>query len=211
MWAGRLSLRICDEAAERDEATAGRSHREVRDLLVGVREMEELQERLAEVEVERDEALARCRRRDAQLIELAESQRTMQEHAQIISAKYQRAKTEIEQILWRYLLENCADFHSLSEAGGCRAVRSETEACVDGIRLCTELAGEGHFGQVRLGVTPMGATVAVKVISKAKVRSLHALRSLAQEVAAIRALSLCLLYTSPSPRDGLLSRMPSSA
>ena len=25
------------------------------------------------------------------------------------------------------------------------------------------------------------------------------------------ALKLCLLYTSPSPRDGLLSRMPSSA
>ena len=24
-------------------------------------------------------------------------------------------------------------------------------------------------------------------------------------------LTLCLLYTSPSPRDGLLSRMPSSA
>ena len=24
-------------------------------------------------------------------------------------------------------------------------------------------------------------------------------------------VSLCLLYTSPSPRDGLLSRMPSSA
>ena len=24
-------------------------------------------------------------------------------------------------------------------------------------------------------------------------------------------LNLCLLYTSPSPRDGLLSRMPSSA
>ena len=24
-------------------------------------------------------------------------------------------------------------------------------------------------------------------------------------------LSVCLLYTSPSPRDGLLSRMPSSA
>ena len=28
------------------------------------------------------------------------------------------------------------------------------------------------------------------------------------EVASVRA---CLLYTSPSPRDGLLSRMPSSA
>ena len=27
----------------------------------------------------------------------------------------------------------------------------------------------------------------------------------------LRALRSCLLYTSPSPRDGLLSRMPSSA
>ena len=26
-----------------------------------------------------------------------------------------------------------------------------------------------------------------------------------------RVISVCLLYTSPSPRDGLLSRMPSSA
>ena len=26
-----------------------------------------------------------------------------------------------------------------------------------------------------------------------------------------RVLEICLLYTSPSPRDGLLSRMPSSA
>ena len=28
---------------------------------------------------------------------------------------------------------------------------------------------------------------------------------------AIAAYNACLLYTSPSPRDGLLSRMPSSA
>ena len=27
----------------------------------------------------------------------------------------------------------------------------------------------------------------------------------------LNACNLCLLYTSPSPRDGLLSRMPSSA
>ena len=27
----------------------------------------------------------------------------------------------------------------------------------------------------------------------------------------VNALYICLLYTSPSPRDGLLSRMPSSA
>ena len=30
-------------------------------------------------------------------------------------------------------------------------------------------------------------------------------------VQQIRHLNSCLLYTSPSPRDGLLSRMPSSA
>ena len=30
-------------------------------------------------------------------------------------------------------------------------------------------------------------------------------------VTKIRKYSFCLLYTSPSPRDGLLSRMPSSA
>ena len=30
-------------------------------------------------------------------------------------------------------------------------------------------------------------------------------------IAAVAVLAICLLYTSPSPRDGLLSRMPSSA
>ena len=32
-----------------------------------------------------------------------------------------------------------------------------------------------------------------------------------EKEAAELALRVCLLYTSPSPRDGLLSRMPSSA
>ena len=32
-----------------------------------------------------------------------------------------------------------------------------------------------------------------------------------KEVDAYERLKTCLLYTSPSPRDGLLSRMPSSA
>ena len=31
------------------------------------------------------------------------------------------------------------------------------------------------------------------------------------EVCALHLPNVCLLYTSPSPRDGLLSRMPSSA
>ena len=34
---------------------------------------------------------------------------------------------------------------------------------------------------------------------------------LTQLVAFDRLYLICLLYTSPSPRDGLLSRMPSSA
>ena len=36
-------------------------------------------------------------------------------------------------------------------------------------------------------------------------------RSLEQKRALIKDITDCLLYTSPSPRDGLLSRMPSSA
>ena len=31
------------------------------------------------------------------------------------------------------------------------------------------------------------------------------------DVASVNPINPCLLYTSPSPRDGLLSRMPSSA
>ena len=35
--------------------------------------------------------------------------------------------------------------------------------------------------------------------------------SLRQKIAQMMIYRICLLYTSPSPRDGLLSRMPSSA
>ena len=35
--------------------------------------------------------------------------------------------------------------------------------------------------------------------------------SLLKELQALKESATCLLYTSPSPRDGLLSRMPSSA
>ena len=34
---------------------------------------------------------------------------------------------------------------------------------------------------------------------------------LTEDILPNHMLSVCLLYTSPSPRDGLLSRMPSSA
>ena len=34
---------------------------------------------------------------------------------------------------------------------------------------------------------------------------------LSKEINTLQEIKHCLLYTSPSPRDGLLSRMPSSA
>ena len=37
------------------------------------------------------------------------------------------------------------------------------------------------------------------------------LKNLASDKKEIDGEGVCLLYTSPSPRDGLLSRMPSSA
>ena len=41
------------------------------------------------------------------------------------------------------------------------------------------------------------------------IRYKHSLKERAIDVA--EQICICLLYTSPSPRDGLLSRMPSSA
>ena len=56
--------------------------------------------------------------------------------------------------------------------------------------------GSGGFGIVYAATSPDGRPVAVKV-----------LRPELSDDLRLR----CLLYTSPSPRDGLLSRMPSSA
>ena len=56
----------------------------------------------------------------------------------------------------------------------------------------------------------------VAVYSKADQDSLHVERAdeavyIGDGTAKETYLDTCLLYTSPSPRDGLLSRMPSSA
>ena len=48
----------------------------------------------------------------------------------------------------------------------------------------------------------------VKYLRDSQIEILNAQRS---EKGLNSSLSTCLLYTSPSPRDGLLSRMPSSA
>ena len=83
----------------------------------------------------------------------------------------------------------------------------------------------------RLGAGPaheklLLRTLAEQLFENGKVRTTEAkarrLRPLAEklittakkgDLAARRQVmaSICLLYTSPSPRDGLLSRMPSSA
>ena len=47
--------------------------------------------------------------------------------------------------------------------------------------------------------------------SGAAIENLQLNGIIAGGVSAAAALGICLLYTSPSPRDGLLSRMPSSA
>ena len=71
------------------------------------------------------------------------------------------------------------------------------------VAACEELAGGALHEQFVVDVIQGGAGTSTNMN--------------ANEVIANRALELlgrpkgCLLYTSPSPRDGLLSRMPSSA
>ena len=57
-------------------------------------------------------------------------------------------------------------------------------------------ASDGTYGAPRIlhDLREAGETVSVKTVAK-----------------CMRQAEICLLYTSPSPRDGLLSRMPSSA
>ena len=49
-------------------------------------------------------------------------------------------------------------------------------------------------------------------IPKSKIKTLDELEQFIQTKSAwVSQVTLCLLYTSPSPRDATLSRMPSSA
>ena len=58
-------------------------------------------------------------------------------------------------------------------------------------------------------VTRPGGVVAVELANPWSLRGLRA--GIRQPITIVLPRKLCLLYTSPSPRDGLLSRMPSSA
>ena len=60
------------------------------------------------------------------------------------------------------------------------------------------------------GIPLLYSEIAMKVNNaKDKPRKLKVLQD--NDSVALRQVLSCLLYTSPSPRDGLLSRMPSSA
>ena len=66
---------------------------------------------------------------------------------------------------------------------------ADAESIVD---LIVSTANTGSIGDGKVWVTPVDTVVRVRTGERG-------------------GDALCLLYTSPSPRDGLLSRMPSSA
>ena len=66
--------------------------------------------------------------------------------------------------------------------------------------------GEGHYGTVYLAVGEVPARG-----PKPPRRRIVAIKTLREDADEEAMALLCLLYTSPSPRDATLSRMPSSA
>ena len=91
------------------------------------------------------------------------------------------------------------------------------------------LVGEGKVQDISLRVQTLGANLVAfdRALSPAQIRNLESqfgvrvvdrteiildiFAQRAQSRAGKLQVEFCLLYTSPSPRDGLLSRMPSSA
>ena len=79
------------------------------------------------------------------------------------------------------------------------------------LRLDRQLADKRVFPAI--DVTPSGTREEQRLVSPKELESLWALRRVlvALEGGAATELLMCLLYTSPSPRDLSTSRMPSSA
>ena len=73
----------------------------------------------------------------------------------------------------------------------------------EGLRV--ELDGLGVVPEAEVGEAEVAQTVALPSLVADLPRDREGLR------VELDGLGVCLLYTSPSPRDGLLSRMPSSA
>ena len=84
-----------------------------------------------------------------------------------------------------------------------RAVNDLAEGNTDGI------AGQAMLIIVLALTTWLLRWIAANLIA---IAAQHAMRVIREELfEKMQTLSLCLLYTSPSPRDATLSRMPSSA
>ena len=75
------------------------------------------------------------------------------------------------------------------------------------------LAGGASFGSVAWSSQSDYVAVAVRGTSRSMINVVRLEGRLTATVATVSSMpsQFCLLYTSPSPRDGLLSRMPSSA
>ena len=94
--------------------------------------------------------------------------------------------------------------------------RSSTARVWNATNGQAELLIPGHVRGVDVAISPDGTRVVTGGFDrKVKVwdadRDREQLRVRANSVLAVALSPDCLLYTSPSPRDGLLSRMPSSA
>ena len=64
---------------------------------------------------------------------------------------------------------------------------------------------EAAYALIGYGLAAIGPGVGIGLIAG------NAVQAMARQPEAAGMVRTCLLYTSPSPRDGLLSRMPSSA
>ena len=71
----------------------------------------------------------------------------------------------------------------------------------------------GTIGHVDHGKTTLTAAITKTLADKGgtEVKSFEEIDNAPEEKERGITIATCLLYTSPSPRDGLLSRMPSSA
>ena len=83
--------------------------------------------------------------------------------------------------------------------------------------LCGNTSRPLHY--IAATVLGLGFTAILVLLAFTHMSNLNetAFEASAEEIKALinqrltRSVEICLLYTSPSPRDGLLSRMPSSA
>ena len=72
-----------------------------------------------------------------------------------------------------------------------------------------EKKSKGRFDGIPIGIKDLFCTKNIKTTASSKI--LSSFVPTYESTASQNCINACLLYTSPSPRDGLLSRMPSSA